>query len=1449
MASIEDFYKGKSILITGATGFLGQPLVEKILWTAPDVKRIYLLIRPKVRLRGRVQTPQERIEKELFESSVFDRLYGRYGNDTSDFLREKLQAVSGDISQDDLGLEPEVRDRLLDELDVVINSAAVVSFDAPLDEALEMNIFGARRLLRFALSCRKAILCHVSTAYVCGSVHDEIPETLYHSATDSKEEFPKRGFKDIDDDIAKIRKLISKVRERAHSREVDRQLKLELLGRRRSKRRSPNARRRDVLERLRRQWLREQMVAEGMRWARRRGWNDTYTYTKALGEQLVCRERGTLPMVIMRPSVIESSLSEPSPGWLDGLRMADPLIVAIGKGRLNTLPLNPGVVLDLVPVDMVVNATLAAIPSCLKESEVGIFQVATSARNPMVLGKLYELIYQYFETNPMLDKSGHPIRVKPVKFQTRERFRFGYKLRTARLDTAEKTLQRLPILDRSKKIKRRLSARRIAHEKLYYYGEIYEPYLNLNCRFVVDRTMELFHSLSEEQQRVFNFDVSRINWRYYIQNVHIPGVKKFILKIEGQGTLEVADPKEKEPLKELTIPHLLERAAAKNPDKTAVQIKRKGVWERFSYVDMQQAAHEIADRFRLYGFEKGDRVVLFSENQPEWGMAYLGACFAGLVVVPIDAQTWHREAWSLAQFTASKAILASEACLARLQQSGFEENEEAADPIQLLNVDQRCRCFGIPEFSRSTCLAETDRPKPKAKVEEDDLASIIFTSGTMSDPRGAMHTHANFINNLLGVNHYLPIYDSDNLLCVLPLYHALAFTCGFLMPIYGAATATYASSIKPRLLLEDMRETGVTTLLGVPTLFAMVRDYIDRRVLKASSSKVKSRVIRTSKKVSRSVDQHLGTNLGKRLFAKIHQEFGGKIRMVVSGGSALGGELYDEYKAMGFSVYEGYGLTETAPVLTVSPLQRSRRTSAGKALPGVELRLFNPDEHGVGEIIVQTPSLMEAYYGNTDATENVIRDQWFHTGDLGWVDADGYVYITGRIKDVIVTGAGKNVYPADLEAIYKELPSVEDICVTGLKRGLTEEIHALIVPDPPDAPEQIVKREVQKRARELPSYFRLQSIHLDPGPLPRDSQSRLRRDLIRGRLLEKLNRRIERLAAPEASEELAPSNSSRDVQVLHELSRISGAPVEDIHPETDLYSDLGMDSLMAIELLLFLDNRFGVSVPDERASQLQTVGELLEELSHGSLEEASVEAVNGVSPVPSSLPYDQRPALDRFFLGLTISSLRALYRFYFELKLYGPESLLTEGKPFIIAANHSSHLDLGAILSAFKAARGAHAAKKLHIVGARDYFFDNQLKSWFFSSFLNVIPLEREETSLAGLRMVRSILSTGEPVLIFPEGTRSRTGSIQGFKAGVGLIALELDVPIIPAYISGTYESMPVGRLIPRRRQVEVYFGRPILMDAYRGNGESRAGEVYRRIAGDVRKAVEELAERVGQRR
>ncbi len=517
--------KGKVFFITGATGFVAKGLVEKLLRDTPDVKRIYLLIRP-----GRKGSAEQRLDREIISSNAFSRLRGRLGPDFDPAIRPKLVAVPGDLSQTRMGLSPELYSGLREEVDIVVNCAASVVFDERLDRALELNTLGARRILEFAKACRDAIFVHVSTAYVNGRQTGHIPERLL-----SPEQIIRRTTGnghaldfDLDSEIESIRKFRNDVIADAKQPSLKARFHRTLERQNRGKRVTAY-RRTHQLDALRERWITQKLVKEGMSRARELGWNDTYTFTKAMGEQIIARHRGSLPTAIVRPSIIESSLCDPEPGWLDGLKVADPLFVHYGKGRLAHFPANPDIVLDIVPVDIVTNAIIAILPQVRRREEMRVYQVATSSVNPLKLGDLAHWVYEYFSKRPMQDRDGKPIHVQKWRFPTPDAFqrqaRFRYQLPLAVLLWLADHVPVLPT-----RMKRKISVFEATFRRLLSLSEIYGPYATLDCRFETENIRRLHRALDPEDRSLFGFDVSNIEWQAYVQEIHLPGLKRHVLK-------------------------------------------------------------------------------------------------------------------------------------------------------------------------------------------------------------------------------------------------------------------------------------------------------------------------------------------------------------------------------------------------------------------------------------------------------------------------------------------------------------------------------------------------------------------------------------------------------------------------------------------------------------------------------------------------------------------------------------------------------------------------------------------------------------------------------------------------------------------------------------------------------------------------------------------------------
>jgi nucleoside-diphosphate-sugar epimerase len=531
MSRIIPFLNRKVFFITGATGFLAKGVVEKILRHAPDVERIYLMIRPRSRTSGKVVAPQERLEREIIQANAFGSLRQALGDGFDTLVREKLVAVSSDLTQDRLGMDDETYSLLTREVDIVINCAATVVFDEPLDVALTQNTLGPMRIVEFAKACQNATLIHVSTAYVSGQRTGKIKEEtpVPNSAVAQViGKTPNIEF-DLEKEIATVLRYCDKVE--ADSQEPDRVAGFHrFLDKQDRGKRVTEHRRTHQVEALRQRWKRERLVARGFERARELGWHDSYTMTKAMGERMIVKTRGDLPVVIVRPSVIESSLADPEPGWLDGLKVADPLIAHYGKGRLVDFPARPDVIFDVIPVDIIVNVILGVLPTVKAEPDVKVYHVCTGDQNPMLLGDMVRLVYEYFLKNPMLDRKGRPILVKPWKYPSLETFHRRLKYRyQLPVKTLKWLLDRVSI-GRLKKLKRQVSLLDATLENARALTEIYSTYVQLPCEFQTDHMQKLFEGMDAEDREIFNCDVLRIDWATYIQDIHIPGLKRHVLK-------------------------------------------------------------------------------------------------------------------------------------------------------------------------------------------------------------------------------------------------------------------------------------------------------------------------------------------------------------------------------------------------------------------------------------------------------------------------------------------------------------------------------------------------------------------------------------------------------------------------------------------------------------------------------------------------------------------------------------------------------------------------------------------------------------------------------------------------------------------------------------------------------------------------------------------------------
>ncbi len=856
--------------------------------------------------------------------------------------------------------------------------------------------------------------------------------------------------------------------------------------------------------------------------------------------------------------------------------------------------------------------------------------------------------------------------------------------------------------------------------------------------------------------------------------------------------------------------------------------------ESFTYGESLAALRSVAYRLGQEGVGKGDRVALIGENHPCWAIAYLGTLYHGAVCVPLDP---HGEIETLTNFlqnSEAKVTFISPDMIDKVRE--IEEKIGQHIPTVAWRMEaetngfQKFEDWSSTEFPESYAAAIPD-------IGNDDNALLMYTSGTTGKPKGVPLTHGNIIAELIGVDDVLKFGPDERILSLLPLFHAYLQIVNLWVATTVGAEVGYLKELSPAELGDAMKSFKPTILTTVPRLWYLFH----KKIFDAVDAKPKAvqALFRTMLAANGFARDTMGANLGKKFFGKVHESFGGELRVAITAGSRFDEDVATDFHKLGFTIIQGYGLTETSGAATATFEHDNRVGSVGKPMKGNEIRIAEPDKDGVGEVLIRGGVVFTGYYQNDEANaEAFTEDAWFRSGDLGRVDSDGHLYIVGRGKDVIVLPSGKNVHPEDLEVHYLKTPLVEEMAIIGVEdaseaRAGAEKLAAVVVPDfeylrqaKIANSKEAIRHELDNLGRQLPEYQRVRDYIIRAEPLPRTATRKIKRF--------QLKKEVETGEfSAEAKESKAWEFTAEDTSLVDtSTARSVMAAVKQhskdtdvIHPSMNLEIDLGLDSLARAETFAALEQAFGTEFEGDEAARALTVRDVVDLVNkHGGADKEDVSIDLNWSTIINDaddmLPEVQAVLRDRpvfsAFAFTVYKCFNLFFKVFMRLEVSGRENLeaaaggsgsdpsvRSDRTAFLICPNHQSFLDPFVLSSNYP----YRIFKNIFHVGASEFFEGRFLRS--VAKMLNVVPVNPDTELMRAMKAGAIGLKHGKILNIYPEGERAFDGDLHTFKKGAAILATELDLPIVPVALDGLHKVWARKSWKIRPSKVKVRFGKP----------------------------------------
>lgn len=774
--------------------------------------------------------------------------------------------------------------------------------------------------------------------------------------------------------------------------------------------------------------------------------------------------------------------------------------------------------------------------------------------------------------------------------------------------------------------------------------------------------------------------------------------------------------------------------------------------ERLTYDELRRRIYQTANYLLARGIQPRDRIMVVAKNSPEWVELFLGAQLIGSVLVPIDATG--------NPATTLRFVDQTQPTLIFRNRHMHPELDRRSNVDLLDELDDRIRA--CPEKA------------PDTELKGDLPAVIVFTSGTTADPKGVVLTQGNILADAEAALRVVHVRPDWRFLSVLPLSHMYELTSSVAVLAHGAGIF-YVPSASPIALARGLQDYRVTTILAVPQLLSLLLERVEQTAAAEGRAAALAR--------ARTLAAVLPFSMRRLLFRDVHSQLGKKLNLVITGGAPIPMEVGTAWERMGIRLLQGYGLTETGPILTMNPLHERRADSAGRALDNVRLRIA-----GDGEIQAQGPSIFREYWHNPTATrEAFTHDGWFRTGDAGSL-REGWLYVQGRLKFAIVLSSGLKVFPEDIELVGDKHPVLRAVCIVGVRRPAGEEVVAVVISDHSDREINDAIDQINAQVESFQHISEWRRWPEETFPLTR---------------LHKTDRkRVQDWANEPAHEAAAEEREGQpDQDAIVTLIRQSLDDPKHEVEDSDRLADLGLDSLRRLTLAALMEEQIGVSVEEEGITQTTTVGDLRQLVDAGGPTEA---------PIPRpSWPYRRWVRL----IGDTTRDLviHAIVRIWVRMKVQGRDNLAGLDTPALFIFNHSDDFDGPVVYQALP----RRVRKRLAVAAADDVMRMHKVLAFIIRFCFAGFGLSRSEPFMPSLEYVGTLVDQGWNVVLSPEGRLSTSGELQPFKSGVGLLAVNLDVPVVPVKTIGLFGTVPVHAKWPKRHcDVTVRIGEPMRFDS-----------------------------------